>query len=152
MSDFIGMKVTGLDELYVRLSHGGPRVKENARKVMHRQGDAIKDRAVLYAPVDDGELEQSIHIDKGYEDSGRLTIAIVAGGDVNGVNVDAYAALIHEHYESMKPGPNTIAKRAANPSIYIGEKFLDRAAKDSQEKLEKALIKSVMSDMEDIVR
>lgn len=145
------MKVSGLDELFVKLVHGATKVKDNARKVMHRQGDAIQKRAVLYAPVDEGFLEKSIHVEKGYEDNGRLVIAIVAGGIVEGKNVDAYAALIHENYESMKPGPNTIAKRAANPGVYIGGKFLDRAANDSKEKLEKALIKAVTDDLREML-
>jgi len=106
---------------------------------------------VLYAPVDDGQLERSIHLEKGYEDNGRLMIAVVAGGMVDGINVDAYAALIHENYESMKPGPNTIAKRDANPGVYVGGKFLDRAAKDSAEKLEKAIIKVVTDDLREML-
>ena len=146
------MKVSGLDELLVRLVYDTPRVKDNARKVMHRQSEAIKDRAVLYAPIDDGELEKSIHSEKSYEDNGRLTIAIVAGGIVDGVDVDKYAAEIHENYSSMKPGPGTIAKRLANPGVYIGEKFLARAAKDSEEKLTKAMIKSITTDLKDIFK
>jgi hypothetical protein len=145
------MRVEGLDQLLITLQHGGEKVKDNARKVMKREADKIQERAVLYAPVDDGQLERSIHLEKGYEDNGRLMIAVVAGGIVDGINVDAYAALIHENYESMKPGPNTIAKRDANPGVYVGGKFLDRAAKDSAEKLEKAIIKVVTDDLREML-
>jgi hypothetical protein len=145
------MRVEGLDQLLITLQHGGEKVKDNARKVMKREADKIQERAVLYAPVDNGQLERSIHLEKGYEDNGRLMIAVVAGGIVDGINVDAYAALIHENYESMKPGPNTIAKRDANPGVYVGGKFLDRAAKDSAEKLEKAIIKVVTDDLREML-
>jgi hypothetical protein len=145
------MRVEGLDQLLITLQHGGEKVKDNARKVMKREADKIQERAVLYAPVDDGQLERSIHLEKGYEDNGRLMIAVVAGGIVDGINVDAYAALIHENYESMKPGPNTIAKRDANPGVYVGGKFLDRAAKDSAETLEKAIIKVVTDDLREML-
>jgi len=145
------MRVEGLDQLLITLQHGGEKVKDNARKVMKREADKIQERAVLYAPVDDGQLERSIHLEKGYEDNGRLMIAVVAGGMVDGINVDAYAAQIHENYESMKPGPNTIAKRDANPGVYVGGKFLDRAAKDSAEKLEKAIIKVVTDDLREML-
>lgn len=145
----IDMKVDGVDQLLTRLRYTASKVKDNARKVMHREAEKIQKRAVLYAPVDDGELEQAIHIEKGYEDNGRLTIQIVAGGEVNGIDVDAYAALIHENYASMKPGLNTIAKRDANPGVYIGEKFLDRAAKDSEPALVKAEIEAVNDALEE---
>src|SRR4029077_19140389 len=105
----------------------------------------------LNAPDDDGQLESSIHLEKGYEDNGRMMSALIAGGIVDGIKVDAYATLIHENYESMKPGPNTIAKRDANPGVYVGGKFLDRAADDSAEKLEKALIKVVHDDLREML-
>ena len=38
----------------------------------------------------------------------------------------------------------------ANPGIYVGGKFLDRAAADSKDKLEKAIIKTVSTDMEEM--
>ena len=147
------MRADGLDELVVMLQAAGARVKESTRKVMNREAPKIVERAKLFCPVDTGELEESIHMEKGYEeDSGRLMIAIVAGGEVNGVNVDAYAALIHENYESMKPGPNTIAKREANPGVYIGSKFLTRAAMESEDKLKKAVIQVVEEDLREMFK
>jgi HK97 gp10 family phage protein len=146
----INMKVTGLDELLVKFEHAAQKVPDNARKVMHREAAKVVKKAQLYAPVDKHNLEKAIHIEKSYGTRGRLSISIVVGGVVDGVNVDQYAALIHENYESMKPGAETIAKRDANPGVDIGRKFLERAAAESKKRLESALIKSVMSDMKEL--
>lgn len=144
------MKIYGDQQLIAKLRNLAEKVPANARKVMHRQSAAIVDRAKLFAPVDDQELEDLIHAEKGYESRGRLKIDIVVGGTVRGVDVDRYALLIHENYESMKPGPNTEAKRAANPGVYVGGKFLERAVDESAPKLEKAMIRQIMEDMEEL--
>ena len=147
----MGAKVTGIDELRVELRYKAKKVPDNARKVMHRGADQIAKEAKLNAPVDDGELEDSIHIEKGYEESGRLMVVVAAGGVVRGVDVDRYATLVHENYEGMLkhgPGPNTLAKMRANPGRKIGSKFLERARRDVEPKLKKAMIKSVTEEME----
>lgn len=141
------IKQFGCEELVAQFRSLAKKVPDNARKVMHRETDKIVERARLFAPRDDGELEQAIHKVIGYEGRGRLKIDIEVGGIVNGVNVDRYAALIHENYESMTPGPGTVAKRAANPGVRIGSKFLTRAIKESMPKLNKALITSMIADM-----
>jgi hypothetical protein len=133
-------KILGFEEVSIGLRHMADKVADASRKQMHRTADKIVKEAQLNAPVDLHNLEQSIHKDISYGERGRLKITVVAGGVVNGVNVDQYAALIHENYESMQPGAGTIAKRAANPGRYIGEKFLERAADDQRGKLEKAVI------------
>jgi hypothetical protein len=142
------MTMSGDIELVAQLRYLAQKVPENARKVMHREANNIVKEARLNAPVDDAELEDAIHIEKGYESRGRLTIDVVVGGIVRGVDVDRYAMLIHENYESMTPGPGTIAKRAANPGRYVGGKFLERAVDDRMPKLEKAMIAGVLKDME----
>lgn len=142
------MTITGADELTAQLRYLAQKVPAGARKVMHRQSEIIVEEAKLNAPVDTHELEDSIRLDKGYEDRGRLKIDIVVGGMVRGVDVDQYAMLIHENYESMKPGPGTIAKRAANPGRYVGGKFLERAVDAQMPKLQKAMIVGIMKDME----
>lgn len=142
----IGMNVAGAGEVVTQLFHAGERVKDGARKAMHRVSDRIVKEAKLNCPVDKHNLEESIHAEKDYERNGRLTIKIVVGGTVNGVNVDAYAAEVHEHYESMHPGPGTIAKRIANPSRYVGEKFLERAVKDNEEYIFAHILAQVSND------
>jgi hypothetical protein len=144
------MKMTadGFDQVMAQLRNAATKVPDNARKVMHRQADKIVELAKLMAPHDTGELEDAIHKEISYEGRGRLVIDIVCGGTIRGVDVDRYAAEIHENYESMKPGVGTIAKRAANPGIYVGGKFLERALNESLPKLNKALIEGTMADIE----
>lgn len=140
----MGLKAEGLNELAARLRYAATKVPDNARKVMHREADVIVKEAVLNAPVDDAQLEKSIHKEIAYEARGRLTIAIVAGGTVDGVDVSRYAVVIHENYEAMKPGPNTLAKRRANPGRRIGSKFIQRAVQARRRKLKAGVIKGAM--------
>lgn len=142
-----GIKETGGDELRLQMRNVAKKVPDNARKVMHRAADKIVEEAKLNAPVDDGELEASIHKEVGYQGSGRLKIDVVAGGEVNGVDVDRYALFIHELYGLMKPGPNTIAKQNANPGRLVGEKFLERAEDTVKEKLDRVFIDTVYADL-----
>lgn len=144
------MSITGADQLIFQLRNRAQKVPENARKVMHRESDNIVKLAQIMVPEDDGEAKDSIHVEKGYEGNGRLKIDIVAGGVVRGVNVDRYIMIIHENYEQFKPGPVTEAKRAANPGIYIGSKFIERAIDARMPKLQKAMIASVIADMEEL--
>jgi hypothetical protein len=144
------IKETGCDELMAQLRYVAGKVPDNARKVMRRQADKIVKLAQLYAPYKDGDLEESIHKEIGYEDNGRLKIDIVAGGIVNGVDVDTYAVEMEENYESMTPGPGTIAKREANPGVYVGGKFMERALNDSATELTDRLLESVIATTREI--
>jgi hypothetical protein len=140
-------RVTGVDEVILQLRNLAETVPDKARKTLHRGADEIVKLAKLQAPVDKHNLEDSIHKEVKYEDNRRLAIDVVAGGEVNGVDVDQYAAMIHEHYSSMKPGKNTIAKMAANPGVIVGEKFLERAYEKIEEKLNKDMIFDVSKDV-----
>lgn len=137
------MRVQGAGLLVTQLRHAGERVLDKARKTMHREADKIVKEAQLNAPVDKHNLEQSIRKEVSYGVRGRLQIDIVAGGMVNGVDVDLYVMEIHENYASMGVGPGTAAKRAANPGRYVGEKFLERAVRDRKGKLNAAVISAV---------
>lgn len=116
----------------------GPKVDSNAARAMRRAAVRIQERAQNYTPVDEGDLEASIRIVEKRGKRGRLEIDIVMGGDqhhvtkANGqsVNLDSYALLVHEAYSTMKPGPNTIAKRTIYGEDKVGEKFMDRAFAD----------------------
>lgn len=139
----IGARVRNTEKVVVELQSIGERVVDNARKMMHASSKRIVDRAKLMAPVDDHNLEQSIHVERATGERGRLMLTITAGGVVNGVNVDDYATLIHENYESMTPGEGTLQKRAANSGIYVGGKFLTRAAEDEESKLATRMIAAI---------
>ncbi len=139
-------KVTGFDEVAIGLRHAAQKVSDAARKQMHRSADKIVSEAKINAPEDKGNLAESIRKEISYDDKRRLQITIVAGGEVNGVDVDKYAILIHEHYESMKPGPKTLEKMAKYPEHIIGSRFLERAAAKVEARLKESMIALVRSE------
>jgi hypothetical protein len=140
-------EITGVPEVMLALRNLAETVPDKARKTMHRNADKIVELARLQAPVDKHNLEDSIHKEIGYDDARRLQIDIIAGGEVNGVNVEDYVALIHENYSSMKPGPGTVAKMTSNPGVLIGEKFLTRAYDKYEAKLNADMIQDVLKDV-----
>jgi hypothetical protein len=145
---FAKVKISGVPQLKTKLRNIAERVPATARKVMHRGADKIVAQSQLQCPEDKGNLVESIHQETTYEQRGRLAIDIVAGGTVNGVDVDEYATLIHENYESMKPGPITLAKMAANPGIVIGSKFIQRAVDAAEPVLEKSMIEATEVELQ----
>lgn len=148
------IEVHGAEDLILRLRNLAERVPETGRKTMHRGADKIVEEAQLNTPVDKHNLEKSIRKEISYSDTGsgsqgRLQIDIVVGGTVNGVDVDEYSVEVHERYEDFKGvGKGTQAKREANPSRYIGEKFLTRAFEAQRKKLMKAMIDAVEEEWE----
>lgn len=142
------MKVTGAKELEARFRYAAQKVPDNARKLMHRRSDKIVREAKLNAPEDDRELVDSIRKEVTYSARGRLQVTVRVGGIVRGINVDLYVAEIHENYESYTPGPNTIAKRNANPGRYIGSRFLQRAVDAERKGLRESLIRVVVRTIE----
>jgi hypothetical protein len=134
--------VTGLHNI-------GTHVPENARKTMRRAAERIVRRAKLYVPEETGVLMNSIRLESSYGFRGRLQINVVAGGQEeimrNGrmINLDQYAAIIHEHYDHMEPGDRTKQKMAENPGVLIGAGFLKRASEEEQPTLNRDMIAAV---------
>lgn len=145
----INMKVTGLNELKVAMRHAAATVPDAARKQMHRGADRIVKNAQKMAPVDEHNLEQSIRKEKSYGERGRLQIDITAGGEVNGVNVDDYAVIMHESDYSL--GPKSRAKQTAQQEI-VGPKFLERAALDEGKHMQGYTKKTVFSTLQAIFK
>jgi hypothetical protein len=148
----IEMKISGVAQVQAMLRYVAEKVPENGRKVMHKGAETIVVEAKLNAPVLEHAIEDSIHIEKDYVERGRLQITVVAGGVVNGKDVDQYVALIHEHFDSMKPGPGTLAKQAAHPERIVGGKFLERARASQEQLIQKALIDSATKVIQEAER
>lgn len=140
------MRVKGASSVKATFRHVGERVVDSARKMMHSSADKIVKEAKINAPVEEYRLEESIRKVVSYGERGRLQIDIEVGGDVDGVNVDQYAAIIHENYESIisdtpKDASGNIRREATKikqrkyPDHYVGGKFLDRAAEPYKSKL-----------------
>lgn len=140
------MKATGFDQLYLALNHAAARVKDGARKQLHAAADSILREAKLNTPVDKHNLEESLKKEVDYGYRGRLQIQIVMGGFVNGVNVDQYAAEVHENYDDENPGEGTKEKRRANPGRHVGRKFLERAMQENQDRIRRGMLSAVMRE------
>lgn len=148
------MKVHGYQAVRQQFRSIGKKVPDAARKQMHRAAERTVERARLYVPEDEQHLRNSIRIEKSYGVRGRLQIDIVVGDmtavKANGrvIDLNQYAAIIHENYAAMQPGKRTLEKRAANPGVHIGEKFLERAAEDENEKLQALMVASINAIIE----
>lgn len=136
----MGVVLSGFKPLEVYLRNIAERSSRGAREELEQGALDIKKLARLYVPEDTTALKQSILL--GSEIHGFTKK--VNGRNVYTVEVDMnmpdghnghqvvgdYADMVHEHYQIMKAGKNTVDKRAANPGVYIGEKFLERAMED----------------------
>lgn len=146
----VQLNIYGMGHAVSMLRSIGERVPDAARGQMKRSAQRIVELAQLYVPEDTGDLKKSIRIERSYGENGRLEIDIVAGDEtvmkLGGriINLDQYAALVHEAYERLVaphgPGPKTLAKMEANPGVHIGSHFLTRAGEDEEPKLEEKLV------------
>lgn len=140
----MGVMVSGMDALKVSLSNMAERSSRGARDELEQGAIDIKELARLYAPVDTTALEQSILLGSeihGFTEkrNGRNVYTVevkmdLPNGHGNGV-VGDYADIVHEHYQIMHSGEETERKRAANPGVKIGEKFLERAMEDLDDEI-----------------
>lgn len=153
------MKVTGVNLVRTELRNIAQRVPDAARKTMHRSAETIVEEAKINVPEDYGYLKDSIRILKDYAGpNGRLQIDIVAGGqtvfsmrDGRDIDLDSYAAIIHENYESLKPGAKSRAKMARYPGR-VGSRFLARAAEAEQSKLGQKMIQAVQGTINEVMK
>lgn len=142
------IKVTGAEKVIGTFRQVGERVVSGARQMMHRAADKVLEDAKINAPEDFGDLAASIRkevVSRG--ERGRLEIDIVVGGQSAGADIDRYAELMHENYDSIIAESETDAhgrvrrartkaKQAAHPDHIVGGKFLDRALEAQRGKLE----------------
>lgn len=144
------IRVQGMDRVRLSLRNIAERVPDGARKQMHRSAEEILRVAKIQVPVDTYNLENAIKILASYGFRGRLQIEVgvePSGDEVNRdgkpINVNDYAAIIHENYEQYEPGERTERKRARYPGYYIGSGYLTRAAENEEPKLEKQMIQTI---------
>lgn len=147
----IGGRITqrGAGRVELMFRQFAVKVPDTARAQMKRSAQAVVNLAQIMVPEDEGSLRDSIRIERTYGSRGRLQIQIVVGNQTvikygsQVVSLDQYALIIHENYESMRPGKNTLAKMSANPGVKIGSQFLFRALKKVEEGLARAMIVAI---------
>ena len=122
------------------------RSSDHAARTMRSAAERIVKRARLYVPEDTEALKNSIRLQESRGARGRLQIDVIAGDqtvvNVKGrmIDLNQYAAIIHEQYSSLEPGQKTQIKRLQNPGVHIGEGFLTRAQEDVGKSLSREVI------------
>ncbi|MCR9222936.1 MAG: hypothetical protein NXH70_02605 [Hyphomonas sp.] len=111
-------------------------VRVKLRTAMAAAGVMISKESARRAPYMDGNLEAA-HTTKVIRSANDgVTVEVAVGGVVNGVDVDKYVMEMHEsHGISYQPGPGTLTKQAADPSVTVGRKFLERAVDDNEDEI-----------------
>lgn len=131
------------------LRQNGAKAVKGAFEQMSKEGEEIASLAKQMAPIDEGDLERAIRV------------RIVGGGRAQGgqfarkeviveVNtnmrtrdgkqsVGEYAYEIHEHQAPFgtkyRLGKRSLEKQAANPSVIVGGKYLERAVAEREKGL-----------------
>lgn len=128
------------------LRQGGERVVRRARETMKREADLIVKLAKSNAPVDKGDLEESIRAERTYEDNQRLQIAVIVGGVGD---VDSYALAMEEGLApygsgAFNLGPRSREKAAAGNDV--GGKYLERAWLEREEKIPENIFVDAMDE------
>lgn len=146
-------KISGFEEISAALRNLGEKSKDHAARTMRRGAARIVASAKNYVPEDTGRLSESIRAEDDVDASNRrLKINIMVGGVVRGVDTDRYAAIIHEHYESMiggkygkGPSPTTLSKMQRFPGK-VGSHFLHTAVEEQRPSIEAETLTVVNTD------
>lgn len=111
-------------------------VRVKLRTAMAAAGALIASESARRAPFMDGNLEAAHQTRVIRSTNDGVSVEVAVGGTVNGVDVDKYVMEMHEsHGITYQPGPGTIAKQAADPSVTVGRKFLERAVKENEDEI-----------------
>lgn len=146
--------IKGVGHVSGMLRNIAKRVPDAARGQMKRSANRVVKMSRIMVPEDTGALRDSIRIEKSYGTHGRLQIDIIAGNMTvhkgaggKEINLDQYALLVHEAYETAVapngPGKKTKAKMASHPNIQIGSGFLFRAIQKEAESFERVMVQVI---------
>lgn len=141
----MGVKVEGIGDVSNMIMRLHSTARRRAVKKLHEKGIEMRDLARKMAPVDEGNLENSIKVrpesvdSRARDERGRFTkteIEVYVDVDAPvpnrpGKTVGDYAFEIHEHLTPAGPmqlGPLSEAKNQANGGVVVGGGYLDRAA------------------------
>lgn len=124
----MGVTVSGVDALIAQLSQIGKKADRGIADELRKGAEEIAELAKVYAPVDEGNLEESIKTDEDRSGvNGRIQTYVYVDGSVtndDGVRVEDYAEKMHEGVYT--PGPLSQAKAQRTGEI-VGRKYLERA-------------------------
>ena len=130
--------VTGMEGLLVSLNNIADRSSRGARSELQKGAIEIRNLARRMAPVDEGNLEESIKEGSFRGVDGRNVYTVEVDETVvssTGGVVGDYAERMHEGDYHL--GLKSEVKQAGNPDIYVGRKFLERAMEDLDDEIKR---------------
>jgi hypothetical protein len=134
----MGVTLLGLQELTASLRNVADMSSRGVRDALEHGAEDIQKLARLYAPVDEGNLEDSIKIDGTRDVSsqpGRKMFMVyvdLSHPAEGGRSVGEYAERMHE--TSYNLGPKSAAKEDAI-GMMVGPKYLERAVEDLEDEI-----------------
>jgi hypothetical protein len=138
----MGVVLRGFNDLVASLKNTAERSSAGVRQALGEGAKEIQELAIKYAPVDEGNLENSIKVDNPVDVEsrhGRKMYMVYVDLDQpakDGKVVGDYAEKMHEDF-SYDLGPKSAAKEAAL-GVMVGPKFLERAVDETMPKIEAA--------------
>lgn len=141
----MALRIRGIDGLALRLENFAEKSSEGARFAMERGAKKIQKLAKDYAPIDEGNLEDSIKVQSKSEGIRRRKVFDVfideSSEGTRASTVEQYAYVMHEgHYEL---GEKSKLKDVAVGPGKVGPKYLSRAAEDLSDEIKADVLANV---------
>lgn len=130
------------------LRQTGKRAMNGASRRMGIEAERIKERAVLYAPVDERGIENSIKVGKEIDDDRRAVHSVYIDGGVisgDGTPVRDYVLEMHEGVYRLG---KLSQEKADSEGVPVGRKFLERAVEEAKDRV----LKSVFNEIERVFK
>jgi hypothetical protein len=129
-----------IGKLEIALIQVGERTTRGVSAIMQEAGKEIQQRAINYAPVDEGDLESAIKYSAERSGTrGRTMVFVYIDGDVitsDGNRVGSYAMKMHEQLSPYGSGRYNLGKLSLEKrglGYDVGGKFLERAISEIRE-------------------
>lgn len=140
----MGARVTGVETLTLQLENVLKRSSRGSREALQKGAEMIAERAKMYAPVDQHNLEDAIKVHKEIDGTTRRAKFYVYVDEshtpaTRAPTVGQYAAEMHENRD-YKLGQKSQDKANAL-GVVVGPGYLTRAMQDMAEEV-KALVES----------
>ena len=149
----MGLRWEGLtpENIIAEFERSATITRRESKKSLRRGAKDILEVSKSQAPIDDGQLEKAHELSIVRLNKDEMGVEITVGGTVDGVDVDFYAAEVHERmapYGDINLGPRSRAKDDAKTVAhrFVGGKFLERAADELQEGIIQSVANTLPGD------
>lgn len=136
-----GLRISGVQATLAKLERIGKRTNKAALRIVRAGAKDIADRASDYAPVDQGDLENSIVVEEDRRGNDRIVFYVGVDPSKLGEGYWRYGFRydIEMHEGVYNPGPLSQAKNARVGGSGVGPKYLERALDEIGPEIEEAV-------------